>query len=137
MSVNDVTDVCPNPSDEQHQRRYCKLVLIWIHRFKSVLRRGRDRMVVWFTTIYAISVYHHWCCEFESRSGRGVQHYVIGRWFSPGPPVSATNKTDHHDIAEISLKVALETIKQSWKGSPNMSCTGNMVLKEAVNNLWR
>jgi len=20
--------------------------------------------------------YHHWCCEFESRSGRGVQHYV-------------------------------------------------------------
>jgi len=19
----------------------------------------------------------HWCCEFKSRSGRGVQHYVI------------------------------------------------------------
>jgi len=29
------------------------------------------------TTTYAISAYHHWCCEFESRSGRGVQHYVI------------------------------------------------------------
>jgi len=40
-------------------------------------RRGRDRMVVRFTTTYAISAYHHWCCEFESRSGRGVQHYVI------------------------------------------------------------
>jgi hypothetical protein len=26
---------------------------------------------------YAIGVYHHWCCEFESQSGRGVQHYVI------------------------------------------------------------
>jgi len=39
-------------------------------------RRGRDRMVVGFTTTYAISAYHHWC-EFESRSGRGVQHYVI------------------------------------------------------------
>jgi len=26
---------------------------------------------------YAVSAYHHWCCEFESRSGRGVQHYVI------------------------------------------------------------
>jgi hypothetical protein len=38
--------------------------------------RGRDRMVVGFTTTYEISVYHHWC-EFESRSGRGVQHYVI------------------------------------------------------------
>ena len=38
---------------------------------------GRDHMVVWFTTTYAISAYHHWCCEFESRSERGVQHYVI------------------------------------------------------------
>ena len=25
----------------------------------------------------SISAYHHWCCEFESRSGQGVQHYVI------------------------------------------------------------
>ena len=40
-------------------------------------RRGRDRIVVGFTTTYAISAYHHWCCDFESRSGRGVQHYVI------------------------------------------------------------
>jgi hypothetical protein len=40
-------------------------------------RRGRDRMVVGFTTTYAISAYHHWCSEFESRWGRGVQHYVI------------------------------------------------------------
>ena len=68
---------------------------------------------------YAISSYRHWC-EFESRSGQGVQHYVsdkvcqwlaTGRWFSPGPPVSSTNKTDHHDIAEILLKVELNTIK--------------------------
>ena len=35
-----------------------------------------DRMVVGFTTTYVISAYHRWCCEFESRSGRGVQHYV-------------------------------------------------------------
>jgi hypothetical protein len=34
-------------------------------------------MVVGFTTTYAINAYHHGCCEFESRSGRGVQHYVI------------------------------------------------------------
>ena len=38
---------------------------------------SRDRMVVGFTTTYAISTYYHLCCEFESRSGRGVQHYVI------------------------------------------------------------
>ena len=40
-------------------------------------RRGRDRMVVGFKTTYAISVYHHWCCEIESQSVWGVQHYVI------------------------------------------------------------
>jgi len=44
-----------------------------------------------------------------------IQHYVIkfvsdfGHvWFSP---VSSTNKTDRHEITEILLKVALNTIK--------------------------
>jgi hypothetical protein len=32
-----------------------------------------------------------------------------------GPPVSPTNKTYRHDIAEILLKVALNTIKQTSK----------------------
>ena len=83
-------------------------------------RRGRDRMVVGFTTTYAISAYHHWCCEFESRSGRCVldttlcdkacQWLATGRWFSP---VSSSNKTDRHNIAEILLTVALNTIKQT------------------------
>jgi hypothetical protein len=31
-------------------------------------------------------------------------------WFSPGTPVSPTNKTDDYDITEILLKVALNTI---------------------------
>ena len=31
-------------------------------------RHGRDSMVVEFTTTCAISVYHHYKCEFESRS---------------------------------------------------------------------
>jgi hypothetical protein len=35
---------------------------------------------------------------------------VAGLWFSPGTPVSSTNKTDCHDITEILLKVALNTI---------------------------
>jgi hypothetical protein len=38
----------------------------------SLQNRGRDRMVVGYTITY-----HHRCCEFESRTGRGVQHYVI------------------------------------------------------------
>jgi len=46
-----------------------------------------------------------------------IQHYMIvcqwlatGLWFSPGTPVSSTNKTDRHDITEILLKVALNII---------------------------
>ena len=40
-----------------------------------------------------------------------IQYYVrqllaTGRWFSSGTPVSSTNKTDRHDITEISLEVA-------------------------------
>jgi hypothetical protein len=38
---------------------------------------------------------------------------VTGQWFSSGTPVSSTNKTDRHDITEILLKVALNTIKQT------------------------
>ena len=52
------------------ETRYLNMPKEWGHR-------GRDSIVVGFTTTYVISVYHHWCCEFESRSGRGVQHYVI------------------------------------------------------------
>ena len=40
---------------------------------------------------------------------------TTGQWFSPGPPVSSTNKTDHHDITAVLLKVALNTIKQTNK----------------------
>jgi hypothetical protein len=32
-----------------------------------------------------------------------------GQWFSPGTPASSTTKTGCHDIAEILLKVALNT----------------------------
>ena len=49
-----------------------------------------------------------------------IQRYVIKLvsylrqvWFSSGTPVSSTNKTDHHDITEILLKVALNTITLS------------------------
>jgi hypothetical protein len=34
--------------------------------------RGRDRMVVGFTTTYAMSAYHHLNCEFELCSWRCV-----------------------------------------------------------------
>ena len=75
---------------------------------------------VGFTTTCAISAYHHLSCEFELRSWQHILHttlcdkvcqwLAVGRWLSPGTPVSSTNKTDHPDITKILLKVALNTI---------------------------
>ena len=41
------------------------------------------------------------------------QELATGRWFFPGTLVSSTNKTDRHDITEILLKVALNTLTQT------------------------
>ena len=38
------------------------------------------------------------------------QWLATGRWFSPGSSVSSSIKTDHHEITEILLKKALNTI---------------------------
>jgi len=77
---------------------------------------GRDRMEVGFTTTCTITAYHH----LESHTWRGVldttlcvkfcQWLATGWWFSPGPLVSSTDKTDRQDITEILFKVALNTI---------------------------
>jgi hypothetical protein len=79
-------------------------------------RLGCDHMVVGFATTYAISAYHYKNCEFESHSwwyvldtpcDKAWQWHAAGQWFSP---VFYTNKTDHHDITKILLKVALNTL---------------------------
>jgi hypothetical protein len=44
------------------------------------------------------------------------QWLATDQWFSLGAPVSSTNKIDRHDITEILLKVALNTIRQTnWR----------------------
>jgi hypothetical protein len=44
-------------------------------------------------------------CELDTiLCDKVCQWLAAGRWFSPGTPVSSTNKTDSHDIAEILLK---------------------------------
>ena len=50
-------------------------------------------------------------CALDKTLCEKVCHWLPAvRWFYPGTPVSSTNKTDLHDIAEILLKVALNTI---------------------------
>jgi hypothetical protein len=97
-----------------------RLVLI-TGRVILLSSRGRDRMVVGFSTTYEISAYHHSVTLWVLiQLGQGVfdttvcdkvcQWLAAGRWFSPGIPVSSTIKTDRHDKTEIVLTVVLNTI---------------------------
>ena len=85
-------------------------------------RRGHDRMVVGYTTACAISAYHLLSCGSDPVHGEVylIHHYVIkwfaaGRWFSSGPPISSTNKTDRHDIAENIVESGVKHHKPSQK----------------------
>ena len=85
--------------------------------FKVWGRHGRERMVVGFTTTCAIKVVGSSLVDWEVYS---IQHYVIKfvsdlrqvggflRVLLFPPPI----KIDRHDITEILLKVALNTINQ-------------------------
>jgi len=61
-----------------------------------------------------------WVYSIEFIWHQDCQWLTAGEWFSAGTPVSSANKTDGHDITEILLKVALETINptpiwhQNW-----------------------
>ena len=80
---------------------------------------------------YGNWIYNYLCnqclspLKFESRVLQGVldttlcdkvcRWLEVDRWFSTGTPISSANKTDRHDITEILLKVALNTITLTQK----------------------
>jgi hypothetical protein len=59
--------------------------------------------------LFEIGVLDTTLCE------RVCQWLAVVQWFSPETPVSSTNKTDRHNIAEMLLKVALNTITLTLK----------------------
>jgi hypothetical protein len=63
--------------------------MAWVHAQLCKLQKGRTRLA--------------------AASGKIYQLLSHGWWFSPGTPASSTTKTGRHDIAEILLKVVLNT----------------------------
>ena len=49
------------------------------------------------------------CARLAAASDKVYQLLAQGRWFSLGTPASSKTKTGRHDIADILLKVALNT----------------------------
>ena len=58
------------------------------------------------------------CTRLAAASDNAYQLHAHGRWFSPGTSASSTTKTGCHNIVEIVLKVALNTINQNLKKLP-------------------
>ena len=132
------------------QLRFTPPPLFWIyiciakHRLTSIYswgRCGRDRMEVGFTTTYAlcnqclsplmlwVRISIRWRCTTLHVCDKVCQWLATGQWFSLGPPVSSINKTYHHDITEILLKVVLNTIQPN---QPNP-----FLLDTFQNNVWK
>ena len=111
--------------------------MVQLNLFISRGRRGR--MVVGFTTNCAISAYQTNVVSLNPVHGEvySIQHYVIillkvvlnvivGQLLSPGTPVSSTNKTDRHNITEILLKVALDTLNPKPPLQLYFNCTAHI-----------
>jgi hypothetical protein len=68
------------------------------------------KVVSWNPVHGEVSSIHWTLCD------KVCQWFTTGRWFSPWTPVSSINKTAHHDITAILMKVALNTINQTdWQ----------------------
>ena len=90
---------------------------------------GRNRMVIGFKLpVQSVSITTNVVRWNPTRRGvldtilcdKVCQWLATGSWFSPGTPVSSTNETDSHDITEILLKVALNSITHThWKDQSN------------------
>jgi hypothetical protein len=65
----------------------------------------------WFAPGFVI--YKKGCTRLSAASDKVYQLLAHGRWFSAGTLASSTDKIGHHDLAEILLKVVLNTINQS------------------------
>jgi hypothetical protein len=66
-----------------------------------------------FINVIYRALYSLWGVLDTTLCDKVCQWLATGRWFSPGTPVSSTNKTDSHDITEILLKNVVSTIKST------------------------
>jgi hypothetical protein len=87
--------------------------------------------VSWWTELWKFSLQQATSYYFSPNNhpvhgkvySKFVSHWLAtGWWFSPGTLVSSTNKSDRHDIIEILLKVALNTITLTQTNHFLQSC---------------
>jgi Iap family predicted aminopeptidase len=90
-------------------------------------RRGSDRMVVGFTTICAISAYHHRGCDFESRTWwRDVNNKIKNKKiriprYRKNPKIKYQNYRNQIDLCIVFLELSpLEQWKNIFNTEPQV-----------------
>ena len=74
----------------------------WIYNY--LCNQGLSPLALWVRIPLRQGVLDITLCD------KVCQWLATGQWFSPGTPVSSTNKIDCHDITKILLKVPINTI---------------------------
>ena len=116
-----------SPQHIEHLMQKLKTCYICLHPHKQYYRAWvaeRVGQLDYLTTHTSLSPIRHGfapgfvnykkgCTRLAATNDKVYQLLAHGQWFSLGTPASSTTKTGRHDIAEIWLKVALNTKNQS------------------------
>jgi len=89
------------------------VLIVWIYNY--LCNHCRSPLKLWVRIPLRRGILYTTLCE------KVCQWLATGQWFSPCTPVSCTNQSDRHDIAELLLKVAYtinQSIFESWKSPP-------------------
>ena len=91
----------------------------WVRSLDLTSHTSLSPIQRWFALSFVN--YKKGCTRLAATSDKVYELLAQGRWFSPGIPASSTTETGCHYIAEILLKVALNTkihsfIPNFWKG---------------------
>jgi hypothetical protein len=81
------------------------------HSFTNIRLNNSDHIIVGFTTTWAFSTYYHLCCEFESRSWRGVLDTTlcdqVCQWLAPVHRVQRSIRGDCYVKRGVSVSKRL------------------------------
>ena len=101
----------------------------WIYNF--LCNQCLSPLKLWVRTCSWLGVLDTIFCD------KVCQWLATGQWYSLVIPVSSTNKTDHHDITEMLLKVTLNTINPNPLWFDCMPKSYNLQFFRYQNTWWR
>jgi hypothetical protein len=86
---------------------------------QSPLQSGPITLTLWVRI-------HSWRSKLDiTLYDKVYQQLAAGQWFSP---VSSTNKTDRHDMSDVLLKMALNTINRTQNRLHGRTRNGNAII---------